>query len=199
MDDSKPIKKPNLVADKTNFTLNDDFKGNKLKSQWAFFGELDAGRFQLSDGGLSMKGKGNQVANSAPLLCIPLGHSYTTDVELSIEGKATAGLVLFYNNTAFSGILANNKNILANIRGWQFETEKNVVNDRVFLRLKNMDNIVHMYYSTDGIKWNKIESSLDVSAIHHNVLSGFLSLRIGLCAIGEGKVTFKNFKFTPIN
>jgi len=199
VDDSKPIKKPNLVADKTNFTLNDDFKGNKLRSQWEFFGELDAGRFQLSDSGLSIKGKGNQVTNSAPLLCIPSGHSYTADVELSIEGKATAGLVLFYNNSAFSGILANNKNILANIRGWQFETEKNVINDRVFLRLKNMDNIVHMYYSTDGMKWDKIESSLDVSAIHHNVLSGFLSLRIGLCAIGEGKVTFKNFKFTPIN
>ena len=44
-----------------------------------------------------------------------------------------------------------------------------------------------MYYSTDGDKWNKIENSLEVSGMHHNVLSGFLSLRIGLCSMGEGK------------
>jgi beta-xylosidase len=119
-------------------------------------------------------------------------------VELLIEGQATGGLVLFYNNNAFSGILADHENILANLRGWQFQTEKNVLKNHVFLRLKNVNNTVGMYYSTNGIKWNKIESSLEVSAVHHNVLNGFLSLRIGLCAIGEGKVTFKNFKYTPV-
>lgn len=197
--DSKPIKKPNLVASKTDYTLNDNFNGNKLKSQWEFFEGLDTNRFNLSDNGLSIKGKGNHVANSSPLLSIPLGHSYTADVELSIEGKATGGLVLFYNNNAYSGILADDKNILANLRGWQFQTEKNVIKSHVFLRLKNINNTVNMYYSTDGIQWNKIESSLEVSAMHHNVLSGFLSLRIGLTSTGEGNVTFKNFKFTPIN
>lgn len=197
--DSKPIRKPNLVAVKTDFTLNDNFEGNKLKSQWEFFEGLDTNRFKLFNNGLSIKGKGNNVANSSPLLCIPSGHSYTADVELLIEGKATGGLVLFYNNNAYSGILADNENILANLRGWQFQTERNVIKNHVFLRLKNINNTVNMYYSTDGIKWNKIESSLEVSAMHHNVLSGFLSLRIGLCSIGEGSVTFKNFKFTPIN
>ena len=55
-----------------------------------------------------------------------------------------------------------------------------------------------MYYSVDGADWKKIESSLEVSALHHNALGGFLSLRIGLCAIGEGKVIFKNFTYKPI-
>jgi Beta-xylosidase len=197
--DSKPIRRPNLAPFKTDFTLNDNFKGNKLQPQWEFFEGLDTSRFNLSDNGLSIKGKGNNVAGSSPLLCIPSGHSYTADVELLIEGKATGGLVLFYNNNAYSGILADDKNIFANLRGWQFQTEKSVIKNHVFLRLKNINNTVNMYFSTDGIKWNKIETSLEVSAIHHNVLSGFLSLRIGLCSIGEGNVTFKNFKFTPID
>ncbi|NRF37789.1 family 43 glycosylhydrolase [Pedobacter foliorum] len=197
--DSKPIRKPNLVESKTDFTLNDNFKGNKLKSQWAFFEGLDTNRFNLSDNGLTISGKGTNVANSSPLLCIPSGHSYMADLELSIAGKGTGGLVLFYNNNAYSGILANNESIFANLRGWQFQTEKNVIKNHVFLRLKNINNTVDMYYSTDGTKWNKIESSLEVSAMHHNVLSGFLSLRIGLTSTGEGNVTFKNFKFTPIN
>jgi beta-xylosidase len=132
------------------------------------------------------------------LLCIPPDHSYTVDVELVTEGKATGGLLLFYDSKAYSGILADGENLLANLRGWQFVTERNVIKNHVFLRMKNVNNIVDMYYSTDGIKWNKIESSLDVSAMHHNILSGFMSMRIALCSMGEGSVTFKNFKYQPI-
>jgi len=54
-----------------------------------------------------------------------------------------------------------------------------------------------MYYSVDGKQWNKIENSAEVSGYNHNVLSGFLSLRLGLCAIGDGKVKFKNFVYQP--
>lgn len=196
--DDKPIKKSDLPASKSNFTLNDNFKGNTLTPQWQFFGELDPNRFQLANNSLSIKGKGDYVGSSSPLLFVPLDHSYSTEVELMIEGKATGGLVLFYNGNAFSGLLANNENILANIHGWQFETEKNVIKNHVFLRMENRNNTVDMYYSTDGNKWNKIENSLEVSGMHHNVLSGFLSLRIGLCSMGEGKVTFKNFKYKAI-
>ena len=95
-------------------------------------------------------------------------------------------------------MLADNENILANIHGWQFQTEKKVIKNHVFLRLKNINNTVDMYYSTDGVKWNKIENSLEVSAMHHNVLSGFLSLRLGLCSMGEGSVRFKNFTYKAI-
>ena len=129
---------------------------------------------------------------------MPTDHSYIAEVEFITEGNATGGLVLFYNNNFHSGILADKENIITDLRGWQFPTEKNVVKNHVFLRLKNMDNTVDMYYSTDGKKWNKIESSVEVSGLHHNVLSGFLSLRLGLCAIGDGTVRFKNFMYKPI-
>ncbi|HEX6428124.1 MAG TPA: family 43 glycosylhydrolase [Niastella sp.] len=195
--DNHPIRQSMSVST-SNFTLNDNFEGNHLKPQWKFFGGYDTTRFQLVDNSIVIKAKGNNVGNASPLLCIPSDHSYTAEVELFIEGKANGGLVLFYNGSAFSGMLADNENILANIHGWQFQTEKNVIKDHVYLRLKNINNTVDMYYSTDGIKWNKIENSLEVSAMHHNVLSGFLSLRIGLCAIGDGKVTFKNFKYRSI-
>jgi len=41
-----------------------------------------------------------------------------------IEGKATGALIIFYNGSASSGILANSENILANINSWHFEAEK---------------------------------------------------------------------------
>ena len=194
----EPIVRPAGSVSKTAFSLDDDFSGKSLNLQWKFFGEYDTARFHFEDRALVLKGKGNSVGNSSPLLCIPADHSYTAEVEMMIEGNATGGLILYYNNNYNSGILADQENILANLRGWQFITEKNVHNNHVFLKLSNRENIVDMYYSTDGVIWNKIANSLEVSSMNHNVLSGFLSLRIGLCSVGDGNVKFKNFKYKAI-
>lgn len=194
----KPIKMPKETPSGTAFSLNDDFSGNLLKPHWKFFGEYDTTRFDVADNSLVIKGKGNSVGNCSPLLCVPSHHSYTAEVELFIEGNAIGGLVLFYNNNFNSGILADSENVLANLRGWQFVTESKAFKNHVFLKLKNINNTVDMFYSTDGVKWNKISNSIEVSALHHNVLSGFMSLRIGLCSIGSGSVKFKNFRYQPI-
>jgi xylan 1,4-beta-xylosidase len=195
----EPIKRPAGTDTNERFSLSDNFGGNTLKPHWKFFGEYDTSRFHIADNSLIIKAKGHSVGECSPLLVMPSDHSYTADVELSIEGNATGGLVLFYNERAYSGILADKENILANLRGWQFTTEKNVIKNHVFLRLKNINNIVDMYYSIDGKKWGKIESSIEVSALNHNALGGFLSLRIGLCSVGEGQVRFKNFIYHPLN
>lgn len=193
----KPIKRPAGKALDKVYALNDDFSGNSLKPQWKFFKEYDTSRFKLENNSLIMKGKGNSVYESPPLLLIPADHSYTAEVKLEIEGDAIGGLILYYNQKAFSGILADSKNILANLRGWQFTTEKEVIKNQVHLRLKNRDHIVDMYYSVNGKEWKKIESSLEVSGYHHNVLGEFLSLRIGLVSMGNGTVRFKDFKYIP--
>jgi len=194
----KPIKMPFIEPGKMTNTLDDNFDNKILKPQWKFFGEYDTSRFEFTNNGIVINAKGNTVAESSPLLCIPTDHSYMAQVELEIEGEAIGGLVLFYSQKVYSGILAENKNILANLRGWQFLTEKDVIDNHVFLRLINNCNTVDMYYSIDGANWVKIENSAEVSAYHHNVLNYFLSLRIGLVSMGKGRVGFKNFEYEPI-
>jgi xylan 1,4-beta-xylosidase len=194
----QPIKRPVKTSTKSSFSLSDSFSGNTLKAQWQFFGPYDTSRFHLADNSLILNAKGHSVGESSPLLCIPANHAYTVQVELTITGEAIGGLVLFYNSNMYSGILADKENILANLRGWQFPTEKSVIERHVYLRLKKIENTVDMYYSLDGQKWLKIENSLEVSGFNHNVLSGFMSLRLGLCAMGNGSVTFKNFKYMPL-
>lgn len=181
-----------------SYPLSDQFDEETLNPQWKFFGGYDETRFKLADNSVTIDGQGHSIANCSPMLCIPSAHNYTAQVELEIEGDAIGGLALFYNRQASSGILADSKSILTNIKGWQFETEKDVINRHVFLRIKNTDNVINMYYSLDGENWTKTENSLEVSGFHHNVLGGFLSLRIGLCAIGEGQVKFKNFVYKAI-
>ncbi len=195
----KPVKKPKTKElTKSTFTLNDEFNADELNPQWHFFKDDNENRYQMTGKGIKIKAKGGGIANCSPLLVVPSDHSYTASVELEIKGNATGGLVLFYNESASSGILADSKNILANLRGWQFATEKNVINRKVHLKMKNINNVVDMYYSVDGKDWIKIENSFDSAAYHHNVLSGFLSLRIGLVSIGEGEVIFKNFQYNSL-
>ncbi|RED24708.1 beta-xylosidase [Flavobacterium cutihirudinis] len=189
------IKKPAGKAIKSNFNLSDDFSGSELKPQWQFFNEFDAERFKLTKNGLVLKAKGKSVGESSPLLCTPPDHSYTADVEVEIEGNATAGLVLFYDTKLYTGIAADKENVLAILRSWQFPTQKGVNKIHLFLRLEKKEQLVNMFYSIDGKTWTKIENSAEVSAFHHNVLSGFMSLRLGLSAVGEGTVTFKNFNY----
>ncbi len=182
----------------TSYSLSDNFEGNTLKPQWKFFKEFDPNRFKIQNNEITVNGKGNSVAGCSPMLCIPSDHNYTTDVEITIEGDAIGGIVLFYNEHIASGILADRNDIFANLRGWQFTTEENIIDKHVFLRLKNINNTVDMYYSFNGKDWLKIENSFESSAYHHNVLSGFMSLRIGLCSIGNGAVTFKNFRYNSL-
>lgn len=181
------------------YQLSDSFESNDLGSQWRFFKEFGADRYQLTGDEIVVNGIGNAVPNCSPMLIVPTNHSYTASLELVIEGDAIGGIVLFYNENGYSGILANKTNILTNLRGWQFATKKNAICRKVFLCLKNIENTVDMYYSLDGKEWLKTENSFEVSAYHHNILNSFMSLRIGLCAMGDGKVIFKDFKYTAID
>ncbi len=193
-----PIKKPDITPYNVSYSYNFCTGDNTLNPLWKFFGEFDTLRFTLENDAIVVNGKGSSLAGSSPLLFIPTDHSYTAQVEVETEGEAVGGLVLFYSQKAFSGILADNNDILTNLRGWQFVAEENVLDGHVFLMLKNIDNIVGLYYSTDGEKWIKSETSLEVSGYHHNALNDFLSLRIGLVSMGKGSVRFSNFKYEPL-
>jgi xylan 1,4-beta-xylosidase len=191
------IKKPVGQSIKIDFTLSDTFTGTELNPQWQFFDEYDSQRTTFSSDGIKIKGKGTGIGQSSPLLCTPSDHSYTADVEVEIEGNASAGLVLFYDTKLFTGIAFDKENIMAILRVWQFPTEKGVNKRHLFLRLEKKEQTVNMFYSIDGKDWSKIENSAEVSSFNHNVLSGFMSLKLGLSAVGDGFVTFKNFVYTP--
>ena len=195
----KPMTLPGIAnIPKQAMNLSDNFAGDELNPQWKFFGSYDADRYEIKNNSIVINGKGHGIADCSPMLTIPADHAYTADVEVEIEGDAIGGLVLFYNQQASSGILADDTNILSNLRGWQFATESNVINRHVFLRLKSVENTVDMYYSLDGKNWIKTENSVETTGLNHNVLSGFLSVRIGLSSIGDGKVTFKNFNYQSL-
>jgi xylan 1,4-beta-xylosidase len=39
---------------------------------------------------------------------------------------------------------------------------------------------------------------MEVSGLHHNVFGGFLSLRLGIYAAGNGEVRLRDFRYSAI-
>ncbi len=54
------------------------------------------------------------------------------------------------------------------------------------LRMENHEGAVDFFYSINGKDWMKTMCSALVSSLNHNAYGGFLSLRLGLYATGEG-------------
>jgi xylan 1,4-beta-xylosidase len=179
-------------------SLSDNFENKKLGWQWQFFQEYDSSRISFEKGALVLKSKGNSVGNSLPMTLLTVDHSYEATVELEVENGATAALVLFYNDRAYSGIGVDSSNYYGILRGWQFSSDRNTGTNHTYLKLKNMDHTVDMFYSSDGISWTKFQSSLEVSSLNHNVMGDFLSLRIGLVAMGNGRVKFHDFTYKAL-
>jgi beta-xylosidase len=101
-----------------------------------------------------------------------IDESYEITAEFESNGAA-AGLYLFYNEKAFTGTQLNDSHF--------------------YIRILNDKNVVSVWKSTDGNKWDVVIKDLDVSSYHHNIYQGFFALRPSIM-VNDG-VTVKNFKY----
>jgi xylan 1,4-beta-xylosidase len=54
-------------------------------------------------------------------------------------------------------------------------------------------------YSKDGGRsWTLHPLRMEVSGYHHNVFGGFLSLKVGIYAAGQGRVRLRDFRYRAL-
>ena len=182
--------------------LSDDFTGNKFGVQWAFHdpGSDEMKRVQYGEASLELKGEGNSPANSSPLTCIVVDRAYQVEVTMELIGDVEGGLFLFYNPKAFVGLGFTGEKVrtfqYSEVHDWASVPLKG---RKVRARITNNRNVITYHYSIDdGKTWRLHPTRMEVSGMHHNVFGGFLSLRIGICAMGEGSVRLSNFTYRAI-
>jgi xylan 1,4-beta-xylosidase len=179
--------------------LSDDFSEDRIGTQWAFYKpeQNETERLEFVPGGLMLKGRGKTPADGGPLTCIVPDRSYEAEVSLDLIGQATGGLLLFYSDKAFVGLGFDGEAL----KVYQYAEDLNWARmplqaRSLRLRLTNLENIVSWSYSTDdGQTWRRHDTRMEVSGMHHNVFGGFLSLRIGLFATGDGAVRLRDFRY----
>src|ERR1017187_8434829 len=89
--------RPMGVAQRPMIELSDDFKAPALKATWGAWKEPDMSRYQVSDGALTVRAKGNSYAESSPLTIRARDESYEVQVTAKTKGESGAALGLEYN------------------------------------------------------------------------------------------------------
>lgn len=200
---SRPIRKPaGGSAVPHGMALSDDFSGPlALGSKWAFFrpDADEAARIRVADRTLHLAGKGDAPASGSPLLLTAGDHGYTLECDIEVAPGGRAGLVLFYDQALYCGLGFDARRFVTHQYGMERGRPANPHGSRMRIRLTNRAHIVTFDTSGDGgHSWQRFDRGMEVSGYHHNVRGGFLMLRPGLYAAGEGSARFRDLRFTAL-
>lgn len=175
--------------------LSDDFSGSALGLQWTFWNEYAPSQARVRQQALHLKGRGAGSADGRLLLATPGDKNYEAEVQVSVGRGNRAGLVLFYNEKAFAGVVSDGQTFTVHRGGVRSETHPNRLGRTFRVRLRNRGNRVQMAVGGDGTDWIVLAEDVDVSALHHNNYGGFGALRVGLLSAGRGEAVFRNFRY----
>lgn len=176
--------------------LSDNFSSQKLGFQWTTWGKFNPQDVLFTDNSLYLKGKGTSPKDGRLLLIIVPDNNYEMQVEIHPEDNSKGGLVLFYNDKVFAGIVSDGEYFTIYRNADDTESLPNKFGKHFFLKISNRQDICTIQISKDGKLWETVKENLDVSGFHHNNHRGFYALRAGIVSIGDSKVRFNNFSYT---
>ncbi|MDR1119842.1 MAG: family 43 glycosylhydrolase, partial [Dysgonamonadaceae bacterium] len=178
--------------------LSDDFSSAALGLQWTFWKEYVLQAVTIKENSLSLKAKGTTPADARLLLVIAQDKNYEAQVEITVEKGNRAGLVLFYNEKAFAGLVVGEENFTIYKDAENKYEFPNKSGNHLYLKIINHNNHCSFQCSGDGQIWETLVENVDVSAMHHNNYKGFFALRIGLLSAEKGSATFKDFRYKNV-
>ena len=171
--------------------LSDDFTGNRLGLQWTFWREYAPESLSFGKGGMSVEAKGK----TRLLMVTATDKSYEVETEITLDKSTTGGLLLFYNEKAYAGLVSDGKTFTLYKDGEKSETLRSKYKRHFHVRLLNRANRLSVFVSGDGKEWEQLADGIDVSGMHHNNHGGFYALRPALFSAGKGQATFARFSY----
>ncbi|MDR3060759.1 MAG: family 43 glycosylhydrolase, partial [Dysgonamonadaceae bacterium] len=175
--------------------LSDDFSLNELGLQWTFWKEYAPESVTFKNNSLLLEAKGTTPADARKLLTTVTDKSYTAEVEVSTVDGNKAGILLFYNEKAFAGILSDKKQVTIYRDAENQVSIPNQWGNNFFLKILNQGNHCTFFISKAGKDWTVLAENVDVSQMHHNNYKGFYALRIALASAGKDKAQFRQFRY----
>ena len=153
--------------------LSDDFKGKVLGLQWTFWKEYAPKAVTLENQTLRLQAKGKTPADGRLLLATAEDKNYETQVEVTVGKNNTAGLLLYYSEKAYAGLVSDGKTFTVYRHAGQKTEMPNTLGRQFTVRIKNQGNHVSILVGKDGKEWATLAEGIDVSGMHHNAYKGF--------------------------
>ncbi len=188
-----PIQTDKLI--KHGLHLSDDFEGPELGIQWTFWKEYAPQALTFKQRTLWIDAKGTTPADGRLLLTTAEDRNYETQVEINVGKENIAGLILYYREKAYAGIVSDGKKFTIYQNADKKIDLPNTLGKRFTVRLQNQGNNVRIMVSKDTKTWTTLIENMDVSQLHHNNYYGFFALRIGLLSAGKGSAGFSQFRY----
>lgn len=141
--------------------------------------------------------------NRKMLLMTATDKNYEAKVDVSLDKNNTAGMLLYYSEKAFVGVVSDGHVFTIYKNAKDSVQIQNPFGNKFVIRIANRGNNVTIYASKDGNKWLDIAGdamsilpgALSVKDMNHNKLMGFYALRVALKTTGEIASTFSNFTY----
>lgn len=184
-------------AIRKGLVLSDDFSTSSLGLQWTAWMENASDVAESGNKMLKVAGKGESPEDGRLLLVTPGHKDYEVIAEVSLGEQNMSGLLLYYSERAFAGLLSDGDVFRIYRNATEHNDIKSSFGRKFLVRLHNDHNNLSVSVSSDGNKWEMIADSIDVSSLHHNNFNGFLALRPALCVAGKGTTEFRNFQYLP--
>jgi len=201
---SRPLKAPGGGGRKLPHgqPLSDRFDGPlALGTKWSFFKPRpsEAARVRAGGGVLELAAAGTAPSDGSPLLLTAGDTAYRFECDVEIDPGTTAGLILFYDDRLYCGLGFDERRFVTHQYGIERGRPANPAGLGMRMRVTNDRHVVSFHTSTDnGVTWTRFDRGMEVSGYHHNVRGGFLMLRPGLYAAGQGKARFRDFRFQAL-
>ncbi len=198
---SAPLAKPHGQAQHHGMAHSDSFETDRLGTLWSLYASApaEAARVAIGNRALSLRAKGNGPSDGVVITQQVGDRSYEVTVEVELRGRASGGLLLFFDDRLFLGMGIDGSR-MTTWRGGKasYWPEPAPAARRMFMRITNQEQIVTFYYSLDGETWTRHGVRSEVTGYNANTIDNLLSLRPALYAAGEGEVMFRSFVYRAL-
>lgn len=194
----RPVKDLDIkVVPERKASLSDDFDGDGLGWQWTGWKEDITRSVFVKKGRAIVPARGAVPHEGRLMLITATDSEYSVETEVTIKDKGLkAGLVLFYNEHAYAGLLCDSKAFTVYKTPEAVEEIPNDIGRSVFVRMDFRKGLLDISVSADGDDWSLLCADVDVSEFHHNRFGAFLALRPALCSLGSGQAEFHHFVYS---
>lgn len=203
----QPTPKPAGASLADDSSIAGDFTADVQNSGWMGFKENDFSRYEKTASGLRVRASGVRPGEAHPLTINTGDHSYEMTVHVRIEEGCEAGLILLYDEGHFSALSLSSDGLRLYrmghlLRKFPLDSapDGDLNGDSCYIKMRNDDQYLTFFYSTDGQEYKKINYVFDIESQNTNAFGGFLSQRPGIFAAvqaaGQGHAVFDGLTYT---